>query len=98
MNKNYLLEEQKLSYHPERVAEFVYKNDCYPIYMEISPVGLCSHRCVFCSYDYINYPNRKLETGRMLKFIDEISDCGIKSLLYAGEGEPFLHPDIDKFI
>lgn len=66
--------------------------------MEISPVGSCNHRCVFCAYDFIGYPNRKLECGRFLIFLDEIKEAGVKSILYAGEGEPLLHPDIDKFI
>lgn len=85
-------------YHIERIQEFLTEGDCFPLYMEISPVGICNHRCMFCAYDFIGYPNRKLETNRFLSFLDEIKEAGIKSLLYAGEGEPLLHPDIDKFI
>ena len=66
--------------------------------MEISPVGSCNHRCVFCAYDFIGYPNRKLDCDRLLTFIDEAKEAGVKSILYAGEGEPLLHPDIEKFI
>jgi len=92
------IDSHKLIYHYDRVCEFLKNGDCYPIYMEISPIGSCNHRCIFCAYDYIGYPNRKLETKRFLKFIDEIAKAGVKSLVYAGEGEPLLHPDIDKFI
>ncbi|MCP4606295.1 MAG: radical SAM protein [Proteobacteria bacterium] len=94
----YRLDSHKLMYHPVRVAEFVKTGDCYPIYMEISPVGLCNHRCIFCAYDFIGHPNRRLDTERTLHLIDELADCGINSLVYAGEGEPLLHPDIHKFI
>ncbi|AWK62707.1 radical SAM protein [Helicobacter cinaedi] len=66
--------------------------------MEVSPVGLCNHRCVFCAYDYINYPNRKLDKERFLSFLDEALGLGIKSILYAGEGEPLLHPHIGEFV
>lgn len=96
--KNYIFDGHKLNYHIDRVNEFLSSGDCFPLYMEISPVGSCNHRCLFCAYDYIGHPNRKLETDKFLKFIDEISECGIRSLLYAGEGEPLLHPEIDKFI
>lgn len=96
--KKYFFDDHKLIYHIERVNKFVYEGDCFPLYMEISPIGNCNHRCIFCAYDYIGHPNKRLETSRLVKFIDEIAACGMKSLLYAGEGEPLFHPDIDKFI
>lgn len=96
--KNYAFDDHKLIYHIDRLNTFLNEGDCYPLYMEISPVGNCNHRCIFCAYDFIGHPNKKLETGRLLKFIDEIAICGMKSLLYAGEGEPLLHPDITQFI
>jgi len=98
MENKYNLDSHKLHYHYERVCEFLTKGDCYPIYMEVSPVGSCNHRCVFCAYDYIGYPNRKLEKKRFLEFLDECKEVGIKSMLYAGEGEPLMHPDIDSFV
>ncbi|GAB7025880.1 radical SAM protein [Geotalea toluenoxydans] len=91
--KNYNFEGHKLAYHLDRVNEYLTSGDCFPIYMEISPVGSCNHRCIFCAYDFIGYPNRRLETGRALTFIDELAEAGLKSLLFAGEGEPLLHPD-----
>lgn len=94
----YNFNNHKLIYHLGRVNDYLKEGDCYPIYMEISPIGNCNHRCIFCAYDYIEYPNRRLDTTRMLNFIDEVSECGLKSLLFAGEGEPLLHPDIDKLI
>jgi len=62
-------DSHKLHYHYNRVCEFMNNGDCYPIYMEVSPVGSCNHRCIFCAYDYIGYPNRKLDKKRFLKFI-----------------------------
>lgn len=94
----YRIDSHKLIYHVSRVNNWLKGENIYPIYMEISPVGSCNHRCIFCAYDYIGHPNRKLESKRLLAFIDEIAECGIKSLLFAGEGEPLLHPDLDKFI
>ena len=94
----YRIDSHKLVYHIPRVYDWLKGEDIFPIYMEISPVGSCNHRCVFCAYDFIGYPNRKLDCDRLLAFIDEAKEAGVKSLLYAGEGEPLLHPDIEKFI
>lgn len=94
----YRIDSHKLMYHVPRVNDWLDGKLVFPVYMEISPVGSCNHRCMFCAYDYIGHPNRRLEAGVFLNFIDEISACGVKSLLYAGEGEPLLHPDVAKFI
>lgn len=94
----YKIDSHKLIYHLPRVCNWLEGKNIYPIYMEISPVGSCNHRCVFCAYDFIGYPNRKLDCDRLLTFIDEAKEAGVKSILYAGEGEPLLHPDIEKII
>lgn len=96
--KPFNFDGHKLIYHLDRVHDFFTGGDCFPLYMEVSPVGSCNHRCLFCAYDFIGYPNRKLETGRTLKLLDELAECGMKSILFAGEGEPLLHPDIALFI
>jgi len=88
----------KLMYHPGRVAQFLAEGDCYPLYMEISPSGVCNHRCIFCAYDFLDYPNRRLEKERTLTLLDELADCGLRSILFAGEGEPLIHPNIAEFI
>lgn len=96
--KNYNFDSHKLIYHLDRVNDFITNGDCFPLYLEISPVGSCNHRCIFCAYDFIGYPNRKLETERTLSLLDELAKVGIKSILFAGEGEPLLHPDIARLI
>jgi cyclic pyranopterin phosphate synthase len=97
MNR-YLFDGHKLMYHPDRVAEFLQTGDCFPLYVEISPVGSCNHRCLFCAYDYLGHPNRRLDGDRSLALIDELADCGVRSILFAGEGEPLLHPDLGRMI
>lgn len=96
--KKFDLDTHKLHYHFDRVAEFQKRGDCAPIYMEVSPVGLCNHRCIFCAYDYIGYPNRKLDKNKFLTFVEDVAKAGLKSMLYAGEGEPLIHQNISEFI
>jgi cyclic pyranopterin phosphate synthase len=97
MNR-YLFDGHKLMYHPDRVAEFLQTGDCFPLYVEISPVGSCNHRCLFCAYDYLGHPDRRLDGDRTLGLIDELADSGVRSILFAGEGEPLLHPDLGRMI
>lgn len=88
------IDGHKLNYHLERVVRWQKGENIYPIYMEISPSGLCNHRCSFCGLDFLGYKNVRLDTGRAETLLPELGRLGIKSIMYAGEGEPLLHPDI----
>ncbi|HNQ35847.1 MAG TPA: radical SAM protein [bacterium] len=88
------IDSHKLIYHPERVAAWLAGKDIYPIYLEIGPAGSCNHRCIFCALDYLGYRKNLLETGRLKSFLGEAARKGVKSVMYAGEGEPLLHREI----
>ncbi|MFO7558726.1 MAG: radical SAM protein [Desulfobacterales bacterium] len=90
----YRIDSHKLIYHPRRVSNWLSGENIYPIYMEVSPTSACNHRCVFCGLDFIGYGKYFLETGRLQETIGELGRLGVKSIMYAGEGEPFLHPDM----
>jgi len=92
------IDSHKLMYHPERVAQWLNGVDIYPLYVEISPSGACNHRCTYCALDYMGYQHRFLDTAMLKKRLTEMGRLGIKSVMYAGEGEPFLHKDIASII
>ncbi len=94
----YGIDGHKLLYHPQRVSQWTAGENVYPIYMEISPTSACNHRCVFCGLDFVGYRRRFLETDQLKKIIGEIGPLGVKSIMYAGEGEPFLHQDMADII
>jgi cyclic pyranopterin phosphate synthase len=95
---NFIADGPKLMLHPHRLSEYMEKGDCYPLSVEISPVGHCDHGCIFCASDITGYPGRRLKTDTLLDFLDEASSCGLRSVLYSGEGEALLHPNIINII
>ncbi|MCP4721713.1 MAG: radical SAM protein, partial [Desulfobacteraceae bacterium] len=90
----YKLDSHKLMYHVPRVKKWLDKELIYPIYMEISPIGACNHRCSFCGLDFMKYASGKIDLSVFQKRLPELGALGLKSIMYAGEGEPFLHKDI----
>jgi MoaA/NifB/PqqE/SkfB family radical SAM enzyme len=88
------IDSHKLVFHPRRVGAWQRGETIYPIYMEVSPAGACNHRCVFCALDFMGYQQRRLDTGVFVQRLAEMARLGLKSIMYAGEGEPLLHPDM----
>ncbi len=85
------IDHHKLLFHVDRVSEWLKGERVYPIYMEISPAGSCNHRCVFCGLDFMGYKPRFLDADLLKTRLSEMGSLGLKSVMFAGEGEPFLH-------
>jgi GTP 3',8-cyclase len=98
MDDKFRIDSHKLIFHPRRVADFLEGKTIYPLYMEISPFGGCNHRCAFCGLDFMGYKPKKLETGMLMDRLTEMGRLGLRSVMYAGEGEPYLHKDLPAII
>ena len=85
-------------YHPERVAAWLRGEPTYPIYVEISPTSACNHRCIFCGLDFIGYKKEYIDWKVLSQTLRSMESCGVKSVMFAGEGEPLLHIDIGKML
>lgn len=92
------IDGHKLMYHVSRVNDWVQGKPVYPIYVEISPAGACNHRCTFCAVDYIGYQTRYLDKETLKQCLTNMAEHGVKSVMFAGEGEPLLHKGLSEII
>ena len=98
------LDSHKLMYQPLRVAQLMAADtwekakSVYPLYVEVSPMGACNHRCSFCAVDYLGYQSHRIDAGFIGETLYKMYVCGTKSVMFAGEGEPLLHKDINGMV
>jgi GTP 3',8-cyclase len=94
----YRIDSHKLIYHIPRVYDWLKGENIYPVYMEVSPSGACNHRCLYCGLDFMGYKSNYLKADVLMERLSELGELGLKSVMYAGEGEPFLHPEMAPII
>lgn len=105
MSDKYSIDSHKMSLHPIQVSKWLEAKDdwqklkkIYPVYVEISPYGGCNHRCTFCALDYMGYENIGLEFDILKSTLTNMAQKGVKSVMFAGEGEPLLFKDLDLIV
>lgn len=102
---DHAIDSHKLMFHPDRVAAWLRAGDdwealkqIYPVYVEISPIGACNHRCRFCALDYMGYAPRRLDPDVMALRLAEMGEKGVRAVMFAGEGEPLLHTGLARMV
>ena len=93
MSENIKIDSHKLMYHPIVVSKWLKGDNIYPIEMEIGLTNACNHRCIFCAVDYTGYQPALMEADVLLPNLREAAGKGLKSIIYAGEGEPLLNTE-----
>ena len=92
------IDSHKLMFHVPRLHDWLKGSTIAPIYLEIAPSGGCNHRCIFCALDYLDYKPAFLDLKVLKQAIKQAAAMGVKSIMYAGEGEPLLHKDICEIV
>lgn len=85
------LDGNKLLFHLDRVNAWRKGEDIYPIYIAFSPTSYCNHKCVFCVYHYKEFKPIFFPYERYEKLAYEWKELGVRSLFFAGDGDPLLN-------
>jgi MoaA/NifB/PqqE/SkfB family radical SAM enzyme len=83
--------------HSERVEAMLRGELVYPISVEFDLSNTCPHDCPFCSFgtsqsqgyrqqNWVQFP-----TPRAVALLEELAECGVKSVTFTGGGEPLVH-------
>ena len=81
---------QKIYFHPARVSEWVQRGDTVPVTMELDMTNRCTDKCPCCAGG--RYASTaEMDTERVDALIPELSEFGVKALIFTGGGEPLCH-------
>ena len=94
MNKEIRVEGHKLMYHPHEVSRWLNGETVAPIYVEIGPINACNHKCSFCALDYMPNKGKSIDKAVLISALKNMAEFGVKSVMFAGEGEPLCYPDL----
>lgn len=99
------IDSHKWMYHPEWVAkwkearsDWEVAKKLYPVYIEITPIEYCNHRCTFCALDYVGHRAISLNKEVFRRILADMAEGGVKSVMFAGEGEPTLYRNLPEII
>lgn len=95
---HYRIDGHKLYWHLDRVLAWQKGEVIPPLYVEISPVSYCNHRCIFCGVDFAMVERHKLPADIFNRQLREMGRLGVRSVMFAGEGEPLLHDNLGAMV
>jgi len=96
--KHLSLDDHKLIYHLDRLNAWSRGKAIYPLYVAISPSGLCNLKCIFCAYTYLQGEKIFLKREVLGRVLKEFKELDVKAVFYSGEGEPFLNKELPAII
>ena len=99
MTDKYLMDTNKMMWHPDRIAKFLDGETIAPIHIDVGLSKGCNIRCHYCfgvmqGNFYKEGAKTYFPREPLLRYMRSAGLCGVKSMGFIGEGEPTLNPHI----
>jgi len=88
--KKLQLDGNKIVYHMDKLAKWKKGESFAPITIEFGPTSYCNHKCIHC-YVQDQIEPVSIDPEIYKRFMREIGDYGVESIILGGTGEPMLH-------
>lgn len=91
----------KVYYHREALDQWRATGDTTgPVHVQLSLTNGCNHRCPWCSIAQLQKHHQPtvIDGWRLVQFLGEMKECGLKACTLVGNGEPLSHPDAAEII
>ncbi|MFC1679205.1 radical SAM protein [Elusimicrobiota bacterium] len=95
MADTYKIEGHKLYWHMDRVSDWLKGKRIAPIMIDMGINQTCNLACKFCYYSRReNRSIKQIPTEALLRLVADCAELGTKSISFAGDGEPLMHPGV----
>ena len=93
-------DRQRLMFHPAEVAHWLQHGTSRgPLYTEMTLTNACNCACIFCGVDFqVNQTGTRMDPEAALRILGELKELGNRAVMFCGDGEPLLHPDVARIV
>ncbi len=89
----------KIMYHPEHIVAVKDATPIFPVHATISLGNYCNHRCLWCTaYEYQLDSATLLDFDKIIFFLEQAKNRGLKAVTYVGNGEPTAYPRFKELV
>ena len=95
----YLMDSNKMMWHPERVAKWLNGETIAPLHIDVGLSKGCNIRCHYCfgimqENLYKQGTHIYFQRKPLMRYLRDAGEMGVKSMGFIGEGEPTLNPHL----
>ncbi|RMD67619.1 radical SAM protein [Candidatus Pacearchaeota archaeon] len=87
----------KVFFHSEKLQRVLRGQVTMPSVYEVSPVGYCTQKCIYC-VSKKHQVQARLSEAQIEDVVAQIADVGGLAITFTGGGEPLLNPFLSKAI
>lgn len=87
----------KLLKHLDRLELWRQGKPTFPIMLDFDLTNTCNNMCPYC-IGAKNVDNTTVDTGVAKNVIQQLSEAGLKAIIFAGGGDPTCHKDLEEII
>lgn len=99
MADKYKMDGHKLLWHLDRVDSWDKGNRIVPLYFDMGITQTCNINCCYCYYATPEHrTTRIIQTDKMISFLKESAELGVKAVGLLGDGEPMVHEGVYEIV
>ena len=89
-----ILDGHKLSYHLDRVKDWLDGKHIAPITIDCSLTQACTYKCVYCYGQLQHNKGSSLSKEVIYRFLDDCAEIGVKAVSFVSDGESTCSPHL----
>lgn len=89
------MDGHKLLWHTDRIVNWLNGKRIAPLYIDMGITQTCNIQCKYCYYSVPEHRTKDMiPTDKLISFLKEAADIGVRAIGFLGDGEPMVHPGV----